>query len=95
MLSAPLMMGHDVRNTKPEILDILLNKELIDINQDDLGLAAYRIPELACNDVVLAKPLYGGDIAFCLLNQFDNPKLIPFPGITAAGKSLTRSGYAM
>ncbi|HOJ47502.1 MAG TPA: glycoside hydrolase family 27 protein [Bacillota bacterium] len=77
MLSAPLMMGHDVRNTRPEILNILLNKELIDINQDDLGLAAFRIPELACNDVVLAKPLYGGDIAFLLLNQFDHPKKIP------------------
>ncbi len=77
MLSAPLLMGHDVRSTTPEILNILLNKELIDINQDDLGLSAFRIPELACQDVILAKPLYGGDIAFCLLNQFDNPKLMP------------------
>lgn len=77
MLSAPLLMGHDVRHTTPEIKNILQNKELIAINQDDLGIAAYRIPELAAQDVILAKPLYGGDIAFCLLNQFDSPKNMP------------------
>lgn len=71
MLCAPLIMGHDVRNTTPEIKKILLNKELIEINQDDLGVVAYRMPHvsyLSDKDFILAKPLANGDIAFCLLN---------------------------
>lgn len=77
MLSAPLLMGHDVRATTPEIKTILQNKELIDINQDDLGISAYRIPQLSEDDIVFAKPLYGGDIAFCLLNTRNTPKIMP------------------
>lgn len=74
MLSAPLLMGHDVRNTTPEIAEILLNKELIDIDQDDLGIQAFQLPAMSNNDLILAKPLYGGDIAFCLVNDWDTQK---------------------
>lgn len=74
MLSAPLLMGHDVRNTTPEIAEILLNKELIAINQDDLGIQAFTLPPMSNDDFILAKPLYGGDIAFCLINDWDVPK---------------------
>ncbi len=77
MLCAPLLMGHDVRTTTPEIKTILQNKELIDINQDDLGIAAFKVPPLSNNDFILAKPLYGGDIAFCLLNTQETPKIMP------------------
>lgn len=74
MLSAPLLMGHDVRNTKPEIAKILLNPELIAVNQDDLGIQAYTLPPMSNGDIILAKPLYGGDIAFCLVNDWDTQK---------------------
>ena len=37
MLSAPLLLGHDVRKDMPEIDERVLNRELIAINQDDLG----------------------------------------------------------
>ncbi len=66
MLGAPLFMGHDIRNERPEIREILQNKELIAIDQDDLGIAGYRIA-----DNVFAKPLYGGDIACCVVNEDD------------------------
>lgn len=42
MLSAPLLLGHDVRKDMPEIDEIVLNRELIAINQDDLGGAGIR-----------------------------------------------------
>ena len=74
MLSAPLLMGHDVRQSKPEIEKILLNRELIAINQDDLAVPAYTLPPMSNHDIILAKPLYGGDIAFLLLNETDSPK---------------------
>lgn len=74
MLSAPLLLGHDVRKELPEIDQILLNRELTAINQDDLGVQAYQLPAMSNGDIVLAKPLYGGDIAFCLLNEGDVAK---------------------
>lgn len=74
MLSAPLLLGHDVRKDMPEIDEIVLNRELIAINQDDLGVQAYALPPMSNGDIVLAKPLYGGDIAFCLLNETDAAK---------------------
>ena len=76
MLSAPLLLGHDVRKDMPEIDEIVLNRELIAINQDDLGVQAYALPPMSNGDIVLAKPLYGGDIAFCLLNETDAAKLM-------------------
>lgn len=42
MLAAPLLMGHDVRKTRPELATILQNAELIAINQDELGIQAIR-----------------------------------------------------
>lgn len=53
MLSAPLLLGHDVRKDMPEIDEIVLNRELIAINQDDLGVQAYALPPMSNGDIVL------------------------------------------
>lgn len=74
MLAAPLLMGHDVRNTTDEIAEILLNRELIAINQDPLGIQGYCLPPMSNNDLILAKPLDGGDLAFCMVNETDADK---------------------
>ena len=74
MLAAPLLMGHDVRKTRPELATILQNAELIAINQDELGIQGYTLPPMSNGDTILAKPLKNGDIAFCLLNEGDFPK---------------------
>lgn len=76
MLAAPLLMGHDVRNTTPEIAEILLNRELIAINQDPLGIQGFRLPAMSNDDLVIAKPLDGGDIAFCMVNDTESTKKI-------------------
>ena len=51
MLSAPLLLGHDVRKELPEIDQILLNRELTAINQDDLGVQAYLLPAMSNGDL--------------------------------------------
>lgn len=43
ILSAPLIMSNDLRNIKQEFKDILLNKDVIAINQDPLGLQGEMI----------------------------------------------------
>nr|XP_027197985.1 alpha-N-acetylgalactosaminidase-like [Dermatophagoides pteronyssinus] len=40
MWSAPLLMSNDLRSIRPEMKEILLNKELIAIDQDPLGIMA-------------------------------------------------------
>lgn len=59
MLSAPLLLGHDVHKDMPEIDEIVLNRELIAINQDDLGVQAYALPPMSNGYIVLAKPPIG------------------------------------
>ena len=67
MLSAPLLMGHDVRKTTPEIAALLKNRDLIAIDQDPLGKAAKRIVKGSVD--VLARPLAKGSAAVCLFNR--------------------------
>ena len=43
MWSAPLFMSNDLRSIRPEMKEILLNKELIAIDQDPLGIMARKI----------------------------------------------------
>lgn len=76
MLNSPLLMGHDLRSTSDEIKNILLNKEMIAINQDDAVIPAFKIENAESGAEVFAKPLANGDIAFCLINRNDSPKLM-------------------
>lgn len=43
ILAAPLLMSTDLRNIRPEFKAILLNKDVIAINQDPLGMQGRRI----------------------------------------------------
>lgn len=77
MMAAPLMLGNDVRkfvdgsgkaDENNAVLKIVTNKELIAVDQDNLGKSAKRIKKLAGVDV-LARPLSNGDTALCLYNK--------------------------
>lgn len=37
ILAAPLIMSVDLKSVRPELRDLLLNKDVIEINQDPLG----------------------------------------------------------
>lgn len=73
MLSAPLILGNDIRTVSDQTLDIILNRRVIAIDQDPLGVQGYRFLDKGDFEVWL-KPLAGGDWAFCMLNRGSEPK---------------------
>jgi alpha-galactosidase len=67
MLAAPLLAGNDLPNMKPEIRDILTNRDVIAIDQDLLGHQAHRIYNKGEVEV-WARDLKGGAKAIAILN---------------------------
>jgi len=68
LLAAPLISGNDLRNMRPEIHDILTNKEVIAVNQDALGREGERVAKNGELEV-WAKQLKDGSRAVILLNR--------------------------
>jgi alpha-galactosidase len=68
ILAAPLIAGNDLRNMRPEIRDILTNKEVIAVDQDSLGREGERVGKNG-NLEVWAKPLKDGSRAVVLFNR--------------------------
>ena len=86
MMNVPLMLGMDLRRVKKgdKIYSIIANRDLIDIDQDRLGIQGKRIwTTYDCEDPskeyirnndridVLAKPLFGGRLALAVYNLSD------------------------
>jgi len=67
MLAAPLLAGNDLPNMKPEVKEILTNKEVIAIDQDKLGKQARRVYSEGQVDV-WERELSGGAWAIAILN---------------------------
>jgi alpha-galactosidase len=68
ILAAPLIAGNDLRSMRPEIHDILANKEVIAIDQDSLGMQGRRVSRNETGEVWV-KQLKGGNRAVILLNR--------------------------
>lgn len=75
ILAAPLMAGNDLRTMKPEIRNILTNKEVIAVDQDVLGRQGRRIHKDGDLEV-WAKQLADGSRAVVLLNRAVGPREI-------------------
>jgi alpha-galactosidase len=73
LLAAPLIAGNDVRDMKPEIHDILTNKEVIAVDQDFLGRQGRRVWKSGDLEV-WSKPLAGGGRAVILFNRGETEK---------------------
>src|SRR5947209_6932177 len=71
MLAAPLIAGNDLRAMKPEIGEILLNKEVIAVDQDALGREGRRVRKDGELEV-WARPLQDGSRAVILFNRSGN-----------------------
>jgi alpha-galactosidase len=67
-MAAPIMISSDVRNMSNETKELYLNKDMIAINQDSLGVQGHRISDKQGKQV-WTKPLKNGDIAVALLNN--------------------------
>ncbi len=68
ILAAPLIAGNDLRNMRPEIQNILTNKEVIAVDQDSLGREGERVGKDG-NLEVWAKQLKDGSRAVVLFNR--------------------------
>ena len=77
IMAAPLLMGNDLRHLVPEMKAILLNKEVIAVDQDRLGVQGRRVvhscnasaPHPAVCFDVWSRPLAGGALAVMLWNR--------------------------
>jgi alpha-galactosidase len=75
LLAAPLLAGNDLRDMKPEIHDILTNKEVIAVNQDPLGSEGRRVRKDGGLEV-WAKQMQDGSRSVVLLNRDTSEKEI-------------------
>lgn len=68
-LKSPLIVSTPLEKINQTSLDILLNKEIIEISQDDAGVAANFVPELSeeGSKQVWAGPLQSGKSRFVIL----------------------------
>jgi alpha-galactosidase len=77
MLAAPLVAGNDLRKMSEQTKSILTNKDVIAINQDGLGIAAYR--NSSENGLeTWVKPLSNGSWAVCFLNRTDKAQNVSY-----------------
>ena len=68
MMAAPLLLGNDLTTMSDEVLQIFINKDVIAIDQDPLGIQGLRLKSENGIEYWF-KPLQGGDWAFCLFNR--------------------------
>ena len=68
LLAAPLLIGSDIAQLSPFTLDVLGNSEVIDIDQDPLGIGARRVNQVGQTEV-WARPLWDGTVAIGLFNR--------------------------
>ncbi len=72
ILAAPLLAGNDLRRMSAATRDILLNREVIAVDQDALGVQGRKVRDDG-GEEVWARPLSGGAMAVALLNRGDLP----------------------
>lgn len=77
MLAAPLIAGNDLRNMTPETKEILMNKEVIAVDQDKLGIQGFRYKVIDSVEI-WAKPLSDDELALCFLNRGKVPQKVAF-----------------
>jgi alpha-galactosidase len=77
MLAAPLMAGNDLRKMSDETKNILTNKDVIALDQDPLGVEAFRYYTFDGIEIWV-KPLANNELAVCFLNRSDHPQNITY-----------------
>jgi alpha-galactosidase len=77
MLAAPLICGNDLRDMPQSTLEILTNKEVIALDQDKLGIEAFKYSAKDGVEVWF-KPLAHGRWGMCVLNRNTSPQEFTF-----------------
>jgi alpha-N-acetylgalactosaminidase len=76
ILASPLIMSNDLRKVPDWAREILLNKEIIAVDQDPMGVQGKRITAWGNDATVWARPLKDGDWAVGLWNRGSSAKNI-------------------
>ncbi|SHK80051.1 carbohydrate-binding protein [Fibrobacter sp. UWEL] len=94
IMAAPIMISSDVRKMSTQVKDLYLNKDMIAINQDSLGVQGHRISNKDGKQI-WTKPLKNGDIAVALLNDNTSPQTIEcnFADIGVTGEVEVRDAW--
>jgi alpha-galactosidase len=89
ILAAPLLAGNDLSQMSAETKSILMNKDVIDIDQDPLGKQGDRVSAEGPFEV-WSKPLKDGSIAVGLFNRGHDAEQMSLPlaklGLSAGSK---------
>ncbi|MDR3261809.1 MAG: glycoside hydrolase family 27 protein [Tannerella sp.] len=78
MLNSPLILGNDIRNMSEETWRILVNKDIIALNQDTLGIQALHYKTVNDSIEIWAKPLANDEWALLFLNRSHTPTEFTF-----------------
>jgi alpha-galactosidase len=95
LLAAPLLAGNDLRDMKKEIMDILMNKEVIAVDQDPKGVQGVRVAKDGDREV-WEKPLYDGSHAVGLFNLGKDSAMVTanFSDLKLTGSHAVRDLWA-
>jgi len=77
MLAAPLISGNDLKHMSKETSEILMNKEVIAVDQDRLGIEGLKY-STRDNIEIWFKPLADDAWAMCVLNRGTAPEKFTF-----------------
>ena len=94
IMAAPIMISSDVRSMSNETKELYLNKDMIAINQDSLGVQGHRISDKQGKQV-WTKPLKNGDLAVALLNNNSSTQTVEcnFADIGVEGEVEVRDAW--
>ena len=73
---SPLMIGCDIRNMDSETASLLTNREVLDVNQDALGIPARRVKQFGFCEVWI-KPLADKSVAVSVINRGSRTETVP------------------
>ena len=76
MACSPLMIGCDVRKLDSESASLLMNREVLDVNQDTLGIPAQRVKRIGLCEI-WTKPLADKSVAVAVINRGSRTETIP------------------
>jgi alpha-galactosidase len=73
MACSPLMIGCDVRTLESDSAALLMNREVLDVNQDPLGIPAKRVKQIGSCDV-WTRRLADSSVAVGVINRGSRPE---------------------
>jgi alpha-galactosidase len=78
MLAAPLAAGNDLRRMSAQTREILTNKEMIAVDQDPRGIAAFKM-NMPDSVELWVKPLKNNNVALCFFNRTSSTRKLDLP----------------